>query len=101
VTLLQPATPAILIEGKGLQMSAGQDAGEHVSREVAFTLADAVRASGRTTLELSSMVDMQPSTLARRLSGHGRLYVSEAERIASVLGLTVADLIEMAARRMC
>jgi hypothetical protein len=82
-------------------MPAGQDAGEHVSREVALTLADAVRASGRTTLELSSMVQMQPSTLARRLSGHGRLYVSEAERIATVIGLTVADVVEMAQRRLC
>ena len=82
-------------------MSPGEDAGEHVSREVALTLADAVRASGRTTLELSSMVGMQPSTLARRLSGHGRLYVREAERIAAVIGLSVADLVEMAGRRMC
>ena len=81
-------------------MSAGQDAGEHVSREVSLALADAVRASGRTTLELSSMVGMQPGTLARRLSGHGRLYVVEAERIAAVLGITVADLVEMAGRRL-
>lgn len=82
-------------------MLADRDAGDHMSREVAVTLADAIRASGKTTLEVSSLVNMQPSTLARRLSGQGRLYVSEAEQIAAVIGLTVVELVDLAERRTC
>jgi transcriptional regulator with XRE-family HTH domain len=82
-------------------MSPEPDAGNHISSRVAVTLADAVRASGRTTLEVSSLVGMEPSTLARRLSGHGRLHPSDAERIAAVVGLTVSELVDRAERRMC
>jgi transcriptional regulator with XRE-family HTH domain len=82
-------------------MSPAQDFGDHVSPRVAVTLADAIRASGRTTLEVSSLVGMEPSTLARRLSGHGRLHAGDAERIAAVVGLTVSELVDLAERRRC
>jgi transcriptional regulator with XRE-family HTH domain len=82
-------------------MSPEQDAGDPVSSRVAVTLADAIRASGRTMLDVSSLVGMEPSTLARRLSGHGRLHASEAERIAAVIGLTLSELVDLADRRKC